>query len=287
MQIETAWRARLLDWRNGDGGWGYAPATRSRLEPTCLALLALSGDIDARAARAVLAEWPRRDGLLVDGDGLPVNYAFNGLALLAWLGLGGPRDAFVERAIPPLVAARGLALEPSEVVRLDSRLQAWPWVDGTFSWVEPTAWCLLALKKSARRVPGVEARVNEAERLLADRACVGGGWNYGNAMVFATPLPAYPSTTALALLALQDRRDLPAVQAGLAFLGPSARSEPSALSVGLAAIALDVLGRRADDLEGLLRQRIAIASTLGQVVGVAVALYALERARHESSAYRL
>jgi len=90
VQIETAWRARLLDWRNGDGGWGYAPATRSRLEPTCLALLALSGDIDARAARAVLAEWPRRGGLLVDGDGLPVNYAFNGLALLAWLGLGGP-----------------------------------------------------------------------------------------------------------------------------------------------------------------------------------------------------
>jgi hypothetical protein len=37
----------------------------------------------------------------------------------------------------------------------------------------------------------------------------------------------------------------------------------------------------------LLRQRIAIASTLGQVVGVAVALYALERARHECAAYRL
>ena len=32
-------------------------------------------------------------------------------------------------------------------MRQDGSLQAWSWVDGTFSWVEPTAWCLLLLKK--------------------------------------------------------------------------------------------------------------------------------------------
>ena len=286
MHPESDWRARLLEWRNPDGGWGYAPGKRSRLEPTCFALLATTGDDEA--ARARLARWPMREGLLIDGESLPINYAFNGLALLAWCAVGGvPRDAFVERAIAPLVAAKGLALEPSEAVRVDSRLQAWSWVDGTFSWVEPTAWCMLALKKCAPKAPGVASRVAEAERLLVDRACQGGGWNYGNAMVFATPLPAYPSTTALALLALQDRPDLPAVKQGLAFLVEAARSEPSALATGLAAVALEVFGRSADDFDDLLRQRLDVAGRLGQVAGVATALFALDRKQHGCAAFRL
>jgi len=284
------WRARLLEWRNADGGWGYSPGKRSRLEPTCLALLALDRtDAGERAAaRAVLARWPARGALLVDGSDLPINYAFNGLALLAWTGLGGAaRDAFVQRATGPLTAAKGLALEPSEAVRVDSRLQAWPWIDGTFSWVEPTAWCLLALKKCAAASPGVASRVGEAERLLLDRACQGGGWNYGNAMVFATPLPAYPSTTAIALLSLQDKPALPAVKQGLAFLPQAARSEPSALATGLGVVALEVFAQPADDLDDLLRQRLAIAGSLEQVVGVAAALYALDRKKHGCAAFRL
>lgn len=288
MQAVSDWRARLLEWRNGDGGWGYAPGKRSRLEPTCFALLAVSESGSGAAAREALEKWPTRDGLLVDGSDLPINYAFNAQALLAWLAMGGgTRDRFVERALPALVAAKGLALAPSKVVRVDSRLQAWSWIDGTFSWVEPTAWCLLALKKCEAKAPSVESRVAEAERVLLDRACQGGGWNYGNAVVFATPLPAYPSTTAVALLALQDRPALPAVKQGLVFLEQGARSEPSAIGTGLATVALEVLGRPADEFDDLLHERLGIAGSLEQVLGVAAAVYALDREKHGCAAFRL
>ena len=86
-----------------------------------------------------------------------------------------------------LVAARGLALKPSPVQRQDNALQGWSWIDGTFSWGEPTAWALLALKKCRARgmtAKGAEARIRDGEAILRDRVCVTGGWNYGNSNVF-------------------------------------------------------------------------------------------------------
>jgi hypothetical protein len=46
-------------------------------------------------------------------------------------------------------------------------------------------------------------RVDVAERMLLQRRCVDGGWNYGNRVVRAVALPSYPETTAVALLGLQ------------------------------------------------------------------------------------
>ena len=57
------------------------------------------------------------------------------------------------------------------------------------------------------RPTGSQERLEQAERLLFDRQCAGGGWNYGNSEVLGQKLHAYVPTTALALLALQDRRD--------------------------------------------------------------------------------
>ena len=121
-------------------------------------------------------------------------------------------------------------------------------MDDTFSWVEPTAYCLLALKRARHLgvVPtrDIAARVDEAERMLADRACAGGGWNYGNAHVFDKDLRPHGPTTALALLALQDRRDLPCVQAGLSFLTAHANRERSGLALALTLICLQRVRRR-------------------------------------------
>ena len=60
----------------------------------------------------------------------------------------------------------------------------------TFSWVEPTSWCILALKKAAPDPTARETadRVIEAERMLADRCCLEGGWNYGNSNVLGKEL---------------------------------------------------------------------------------------------------
>ena len=71
-------RAKLLEWRNVDGGWGYSRGKRSRLESTCWSLLALGpGEPDAPR---VLESWPRRNGWFVDVPGTPTNYVFNAVA---------------------------------------------------------------------------------------------------------------------------------------------------------------------------------------------------------------
>ena len=281
MTSRTSAREQLLAWRNTDGGWPYAPGKRTRVEPTCLALLALG------ETAVVPGEWLRQGGLLGDGPGLPANYAFNGLALLTLL----DRDAGADRldaVAHELLKAKGVAVEPSEDLRFDTQLRAWPWVSGTFSWVEPTAWCLLALKKwrAARSSTAADARIAEAERLLIDRTCEGGGWNYGNSVVFAKALAHYVPTTAIGLLALQDHPDEPAVGKSRDLLVKDAASEPSALAVGLAAIALSVLGLTAGQLDPLLEQRMDVAASLGQVAGFATALYALGREEHGCAAFK-
>jgi hypothetical protein len=276
-----------MAWRNRDGGWGYAPGKQSRLEPTCLSLMALADDVPGEAAR-LLAAWPRREGLWVDGPGLPPNYGLNGAALVASSTTLRSRAEIVEPVLRRLVEAKGLALGPSEEVRQDNRLQAWGWVDGTFSWVEPTAWCVLALKKWRREGDAsANLRVAEAERLLVDRVCVEGGWNYGNAVVLAKTLPAYVPTTALALLALQDRPGLDAVRQSIDVLVRDAGSEASALSLGFATIALHVLGRPAAQAAAPLATRLEKAAAVGQTVGVAIGLYALDYERHGCAAFRL
>ena len=84
----------------------------------------------------------------------------------------------------------GVRRGQSAILRQNNQLLGWPWIDGTFSWVEPTSWCLLALKK-AGQLPsrtGAAARIAEADRMLADRCCVSGGWNYGNSNVLGKEL---------------------------------------------------------------------------------------------------
>jgi hypothetical protein len=146
-----------------------------------------------------------------------------------------------------------------------------------------------AAAAEARSASTLAARLDEAERLLLDRAIDGGGWNYGNTRVFGATLPAYVPTTALALLALQDRPAEPAVARGVDWLADEGLSEPSALALGLAAAALHVIGgaEAADFLDGPIADRLPVATDLGQLPGVAWALYALDRHRHDCAHLRL
>lgn len=156
--------------RNADGGWGYFAGKLSRIEPSCWALLAL-----ARARRVPpnlnrLLDWPRHDGWLVDVAGAPVNYGFNALAglTLATHDTGMASARALARA---LVDVRGMRLQQAPAFRQDNSLQAWPWIDGTFSWVEPTAWSLLLLKKLGvgQSGQGAAERVQVGEAMLRDR----------------------------------------------------------------------------------------------------------------------
>jgi hypothetical protein len=133
----------LASSRNPDGGWGYYRGKRSRIEPTAWALLAwqaLGRPTDVSAVRS----WTRQDGLVRDDGTGQVNLGFNGL-----LGVMLSAIAPTSPELPPLwrslMAARGIKLPQVESNRQDNSLQGWPWVPGTFSWVEPTALCLLCL----------------------------------------------------------------------------------------------------------------------------------------------
>src|SRR6266487_126390 len=167
----------LTAGQNADGGWGYYRHKKSRLEPTCWAVLALtSTGQDASAAGEALRQWPTRNGLLLERADGDTNFGFHGLALLALHAATLEHRDGNRALLDGLQRVKGLALEPSSINRQDNSIQAWSWIDDTFSWVEPTAWCLLALKTCAQpwhvRIDSV--RVRDAERMLIDRSCRGG-----------------------------------------------------------------------------------------------------------------
>jgi hypothetical protein len=91
-----------------------------------------------------------------------------------------------------------------QTVAFDPALGGWPWEAGTSSWIEPTAHALMALGRAAGHVEhgGLRDRMDVGKRMLLERRCRDGGWNYGNRRVLGADLPSYPETTALALMAL-------------------------------------------------------------------------------------
>jgi hypothetical protein len=265
--------------RNADGGWAYHSGKRSRIEPTCWALLALGQAETIAPDFDVLRRWPRKGGWLIETVGTPPNHAFNAIAALTLL--YSPSDvALAEPLVRLLSASKGLRLPPDPVVRLDSSLQGWSWVEGTPSWVEPTAWCVLLLRRLIARRPNPEAaeRIRVGEQMLADRACRDGGWNYGNSNVYGQDLPPYVPTTALALLALQGRR-IDAVVRGLERLERDVFTERSVMALSLAVICLRIYGRPTavpeEQLKTLLSERHVNAGLDDDLLGLAMALYAL------------
>jgi len=263
-------RKALLASRNADGGWGYYPGKASRLEPTAWALLALD------EPPILLKKWPLQGAWRVDVHGAPINYAFQALSALVLLEHAQfvPDGSAVARA---LLDVRGRTFEQTDAIRQDNSLQAWPWIDGTFSWVEPTALALLLIKKCRGSLPATAAeRIAVGERMLLDRVCAGGGWNYGGSNVFGQDLLPYVPTTAWGLLALQDHPKDPAVTSSLTRLRLDAATEPSAQALALATVALRVARQPDRAITAALAGQTARAMTLHHNVGLAMTLYALE-----------
>jgi hypothetical protein len=274
--VERSLRDQLLAARNHDGGWGYELGRKSRLEPTCWALLAAaeaSGDADR-----ILAAWPSKGGALVEHREGLANWPFHALALSTRLALGEASAVELLPLAKTLTEARGRALKSSPAQRQDNSLQGWSWIDETFTWVEPTAWALLALKTCRAKgmaVPGSDERIRDGEAVLRDRICVTGGWNYGNSNVLGQNLPAYIPTTAIALLALRDRGDEAFVHRSLDYLEEHAASHSSTRALALTSLALRRHGRSTTLVHKALRTWIA-SQPSADVVSTGMALCALE-----------
>jgi hypothetical protein len=194
----------------------------------------------------------RTDGLwCAVGDEATGNFWATGLAVNTLLTLNA-KPASYAHSLEVLV--RGCPLEASWLVRLKFRISdrhvqfnpkkyGWPWVSDTVSWVAPTAMVLIALERAKKRglVRGgeLQRRLRLGTEMLIDRACPGGGWNAGNAVVYGVPLRPHIDTTALALLALRPLYHLPIVRNSLRWLLRNSEC-PSAYSLAWMILAADV-----------------------------------------------
>ena len=301
----AALRAAVLQAAAADGGWAYYPGDRSRIEPTCWALMALmprtvaAGEAALSKGVAFLESLQDSNGWLIDPGTVEPNFGWNALAIIALRGADasgtarrGPTElgsGTARRIVTALRDAKGIQSEgDSTAVRLNGKLQAWSWTPGTFSWVEPSAYALVALKqRRAAGDAGLDDRIREAEAMLIDRACAGGGWNYGNPQVLAQDLRPYVPTTAVALLALHDRAGERVVMESVDWLAAHALSERSALALSWSAVCLHVFARPTAEVIDALRRQLATTDRLGNLHARAMALHALTLDIHGGAAWRV
>jgi hypothetical protein len=177
-----------------------------RVDATCWGILALSAEgsenrlvEDARRALAA-AQWP--DGRVCITRRHRDAFWPTPLAMLAWHPSRECKQP-QEKAARFLLDFDQLRLiddpDAAAIIGHDPTIRGWPWIAGTSPWLEPTAYCLMAL-----RLAGFEAheRTQEARRLIMNRQLSTGGWNVGNTTVYGNELRPVPETTGAALQAL-------------------------------------------------------------------------------------
>jgi hypothetical protein len=250
----------LKTLQNADGGWGFHAGEPSRVEPTCWALRSLVGHTEAQDAESFRkgagylqstqlpdGSWPAcaemRAGswttslacsvLAADGQS-----AKNVAAGLKWLCEDFPRDRSLVRRL-----LQGLRRK-SQIVSQNDSYHGWGWTPKTASWVEPTAFALMAL----RDAPAEQSPRNAAERrdlavaLLYDRMCPGGGWNCGNPRVYGVDGDALVLPTCWALMALRDAPEKPGRALSLTWLQKELAKIESAASLAVARMTLENYG---------------------------------------------
>ena len=267
-----------------EGGWGYVPHQPAHLEPTCLAMLALSADAGRFGPQLAAAERFLQSNAVADGSyrlarGRAEAVWPTAQVLFTFAALGRPG---LERSAGRLLTHRGrvLAADPevADMIDIDVRLVGWPWAEGNFSWVEPTAWAVLALRRAGR---GAEPAVAEGMRLLLDRAFDDGGINYGNRLVLGRMTEPIPTPTALMLLALQGVTH-PRITAALEYLRKQTASATDLEHLGWAKLAFAGHGRTdaAGHADSLIRKLLAQTSAPLPQTRHALALLALNSANH-------
>lgn len=271
----------LLHLRLPGPGWGNRLGGSGYVEPTALAALALvasegagdtaDGAAQAKRAIAEAVDWLTRlqqsDGGLGISPDLPNPRWTTPWAILLWSTTERGRDAR-DQAVKWLLNQRGTTWEPTadSPYGHNTRITGWPWVDGTHSWLEPTALAVLALRRAGL---GDHVRTRDGQRLIRDRAIRSGGWNYGNSAVFGADLRPQPAPTGMALLALAGVEDFdaPIVQQSCEYLEailPTTRA-PQSLCFGT--LALTAWNRRPRESDDWLRAARARAARRSNSIG--------------------
>lgn len=242
--LQALLRTDLAQAQLADGGFGFATArsgVEPAAEPTAVAALALD-DQDARdwllAHQAPSGGLPTFTGSVEDSSP----------AALVALALGRGRPE-AQAALDYAIERRAQSVGESGQDANDGH-RGWGWTPDAYSWVEPTARIMLAVRVLRSTATDV---LDEAHAILVERQLPDGGWNYGKGAKAGVDPRGYLQTTAVALLALPRNDELAAV--GLRFVEQRWADEPGGLSLAQALIAARLHDRR--DLVVPLEQRLA------------------------------
>ena len=220
---------------------GYAPTAAPATEPTALAALSLaahSKKSSAKPAIDFLLSIQSPDGSVGVRKNEPEPQWPTSLAVLAWQAFDKQAYAAnIDRAVNWILEAKGKAMEQTSDMGHNTQLVGWSWAEGTHSWIEPTAFHVLALKATGR---GENPRTREAINLLLDRQLPSGGCNYGNTSVLGQTLRPHVQPTGIALLSLAREQDQGSrIAKSVAWLRKALSKEttPASLAWGLLGLA--------------------------------------------------
>lgn len=267
-------------------GWGYhSDSSQAFPEPTCYSLLALT---DTSFSQTAPLNWlsglVNSEGqLFLPHDDSP-NWGTSHLIIaLSRLDL---LPEVRQASIAWLLEWKSQYVESTEVVTLDGTLIGWPWISDTFSWVQPTSYAVFALKLAGLKR---HERVKEAEALLFDRMCSGGGWNFGNPIILGRPIDPSLSDTAIALFALQDVPDaVDEIEKGLTVLEEELPKYPTALALSLGILCLQLYNRRIEQYLDLLLSRQEPDGSWRQMAWwTALSVLALQAAEGGNNVFKL
>jgi hypothetical protein len=247
QDIETA-LAQLTQRARPGGGFAAVSSEESPPRPDCTAWAAMALQACGCAqplrqpALAMLAGYQLADGRVPLQRNFKETYWPTALALLAWHG-ESRQQAAARRAIDFLLSLESLTFpyDGNPASGSDSSLSGWPWVEGTYAWVVPTALALIALKAY-----GLEnhTRVQAGVKLLLNRQLPNGGWNYGDTFVFDTQLLPFPDTTGFALEALSGLCSRHQVEKSIDYLRATIATLQSPQSLAWAVLGLGAWSAR-------------------------------------------
>lgn len=215
--------ARIVRLSLQEGGFAHHRNGRYRPDVTAWAVLLLNALSSTshialvETARNRLAQDQQSNGSSCISPEQPDAVWPTPLSIFAWHN-STPHHDYERRAIQFLLQHTGLHMEKEDgnaVVGHDTSIPGWPWITHTHSWVQPTAFSMMALS-----INGHEGhhRVQEGERMLLNRQLPQGGWNYGNTTILGQELQPFPESTGIALLALADRVPKDTVERSLTYL---------------------------------------------------------------------
>ena len=277
----------LLQRRLSSGGWSFFSSEQASLEATCLAGLALGSNSHGNEVSTVrfLKKSQLSDGGWPTFQGDSEAAWTTALALSTLTVLNEISDAS-DRALRWLLEERGKEghwfwrwkfKTADRNVQFDPDKYGWPWISGSVSWVIPTAFSIIAIKQFTvcNRSEASEQRIHLGVEMLLDRACVDGGWNSGNSIVYGVPLRAHVEATAIALLALQDERRSELIQRSLTWLNEEAAIVDSISSLAWCILSLFVYQEPVEELKNRLATIMVDGRDIRNNATLATALLAL------------